>query len=526
MGKYKVLLIDDEPIILQGLHILIDWEALDLEIAGCASDGIQGLEQIRMLKPDIVISDIRMPNCTGVDMIRQAHNLYPCQFIVLSGYSDFAYAKQCISFGVQEYLLKPVTDSELTHALEKVIQLLDSRKESSEALTRLDDINQYLQTLAQDDILRDIFNSYFETDEDLYLSLSDYEFSFPKGDCFLAAAFQFPAIQNTGNIREALTKRLEDISSSFLLFYYGSSTYMGIFSFCSDSAAECFPEQIHSLHADLHILLNTAISIGIGNRYPFAYQAFLSCKQAMYALSYKIIRGVNSVNPFDSSLKSAHFIQNIPDELWDAYRKSLQQPNFTSISNAIRKIFYYMKVSSDMPLLGIQINALNLIMTCIQYLAETPASSSHSYENMNFMQQISSIESAEELEKYAENMIYSLVNDSRETEVTKPGELITRVENYINSNYLEDLSLVTVAQLFYISPIHLSQTFKKQTGRLYLDYVTEVKINAARKMLLTTDLMVYEIAERLRYKDSKYFSKLFEKKTGKKPSEFRRNPQG
>lgn len=524
MARYKVLLIDDEPIILQGLHILIDWDALNLEIVGSASDGIQGLELIRELKPDIVISDIRMPNCTGVDMIRQAHNLYPCQFIVLSGYSDFAYAKQCISFGVQEYLLKPVTDSELTQALEKVIKLLDNRKESDDALIRLDDMNQQLQLLARDDILRDIFNSYFETDEDFYLSLSDYELSFPKGACFLAVAFQFSAAQNTGNIRETLSGQLNFFSASFLLFYYGNNTYMGIFSFCNESEADAFNEQIHTLHSDLCSCLKADISIGIGNTYPFAYQAFLSCKQAIYALSYKIIRGSSSVNPFDSNLKSAHFIQNIPDELWNTYRKSLLQPNFASISNAIHKIFYYMMVSSDMPLLGIQINALNLIMTCIQYLSETPSSTSYSYENMNFMQQISSIQSAGELEKYSENIIYSLLNDSRENELTKPGELVSKVENYINSNYLEDLSLVTVAQIFYISPIYLSQTFKKQTGQLYLDYVTQVKINAAKKMLLTTDLMVYEIAERLHYKDSKYFSRLFEKKTGKKPSEFRKTP--
>lgn len=522
MPQYKVLLIDDEPIITEGLKILIDWESLDLQVIGSAADGLLGLKMIRELQPDIVISDICMPNCTGIDMISQALQDCPCHFIILSGYSDFSYAKQCMSFGVQEYLLKPVEETELVQALENIKKRIQLQKQSQ---SQLDDVSKQLSYLTSDDMLRDLTSSYFESDEDFHIALSNYDFDFHAGSSYLAAAFQYENSLNNYDIRTGLNAVLETLSVPFLLFYQGNNTFISIFSLPEECNLSAFNAGFTPLHTSLNETTGKEFCIGISNPCTYAYQISFACKQALCALSCKIIRGFHSVNHFDSTLNNAHFIQSIPTVLWDTYRQSLLQPNFAGITNAIQKIFQYMTEFTDMPLFGIQINTLNLIMTCIQHLSDMPATSAASYENTDFLQQISAFQSAEELEKYAENIIYSLINNGRDERLAKPNDLITKVENYITSNYFEDLSLITVAQMFYISPIYLSQTFKKQTGQLYLDFVTQVKINAAKKLLLTTDLMVYEIAERLNYKDTKYFSKLFEKKTGTKPSEFRKNPR-
>lgn len=530
MAAYHVVLIDDEPIILQGLQILIDWEAHDLEIVGCASDGIQGLELIRELNPDIVISDIQMPNMNGVEMIKQIYRQHCCKFIVLSGYSDFSYAQQCISFGVQEYLLKPIVEEELIRALEKVKAQIHAEKASHAALDQLDDLSRQLRQLTLDDVLRDIINSYFETDDDFHHILSEYSLHLPEGTYYIAAAFQWDSAEDIPLLRKILTRKLDTWNLPCLLFYYGNNTFIGLFSLHdANLTSACAAEQdFHRKITQAGDLLRSPsgfhLCIGIGKADSCIRNLTLSCHQALHALSFKIIRGTDSVNPFDSSFKNAYYIRIIPETLQNAYAQSLFQPNPNAVAGAIRKIFQFMDVHSNMPLLGIQINTMNLIMTCIQYLSENqvfPAS----YEDMDYLKQIASLQSAEELEKYTENIVYHLISSHQGEELARPKNLISQIEEYISQNPLEDLSLIKVANEFYISPIYLSQTFKKQTGQLYLDYVTEAKIRTAKKMLLTTDLMVYEIAERLHYKDPKYFSKLFEKKTGKKPSEFRRNPR-
>lgn len=523
MEPYKVILIDDEPIITEGLQILIEWEDYNCEIIATACDGEEGLSLITSLKPDIVICDIRMPNCSGIEMITRSLALCPCRFIVLSGHSDFSYAKQCMSLGVTEYLLKPVVEQELIQALTKVQQLIQKDQETENVLTQLEDASQQLSALALDDILRDIMNSYFDTNNDFMNALMNYDISFPSDHIYTAAAISFASSQKQTHIRQLLSEKLCGISDHFLLYYQGNNTYMGVFSLPAKSAGQNFHESVCTLHQSLVRELSEEINIGIGKAYTEMYHLPFSCKQAVFALSYKMIRGTNSVNPFENTLENAHFILSIPDELFNAYRISLLQSKFASISGAIHKIFTYMTDISAMSLLGIQINSLNLVMTCIQHLTDNEtAFPSVSFENMDCLSQISSIQSAKEMEKYVENLVYNLINICRETQISKPGELVSQVENYINSHYLEDLSLMIIAQMFYVSPIYLSQIFKKQTGTLFIDYVTQVKINAAKNLLMTTDLKVYEIAERLHYKDHKYFSKLFEKKTGKKPSEFRK----
>ena len=524
MADYRVILVDDESIILQGLQILIDWGKYGFQIVGCATNGLEGLELIEDLHPDLVISDIQMPDMNGVEMISQSYGRYPCKFIVLSGYSDFTYAQQCISYGVQEYLLKPIDEKELIQALGKVKIQIQSAKATDSAFIQLDNLNQQIQTMSMDELLRDIANSYFETEEDFFQLISDCAADFPIGQAYLAVSFEAEHASNLSQFRDLLAAELESPDYSYLLFYYGSNTYMCFFSLKTSFTEYEMKKKFQTLHSRITLGKDFSMCIGIGRISPTAHTLPLSCQQAIYALSFKNIRGINTVNPFDSNLENAYFIQTIPEDLWDIYRQSLVQSNFASISGALQKIFSYMTEISDMPVLGIQINTLNLIITCIQYLSEMQSFTSLSYENTDFMKQISTMGTSAELKKYAENTIYNLISSHRDTPVSKPTELISKVENYINKNYLQDLSLVNTAQMFHISPIHLSQTFKKQTGQLYLDYVTQVKINAAKKMLLTTDLMVYEIADQLHYKDHRYFSKLFEKKTGKKPSEFRKNP--
>ena len=523
MASYKVLLIDDEPIITDGLQILIDWTEHDCEIIATASDGEEGLNLITTLQPDIVICDIRMPNCTGIEMIRTSRSLCPCRYIVLSGYSDFSYAKQCIALGVTEYLLKPVVEQELVHALTKIKQQFQKDAEVKNVLTKLESAKQQLFSLTLDDIMRDLMNSYFDTNQDFANALANYDIHFPANHIYTAIAIAFTSLPKQNSIRQLLSEKFCTISQHFLLYYQGKNTYIGVFSLSDKNDQQNLYEAICVLHQSLTEELSEEVNIGMGKAYTKMYHLPFACKQAVFSLSYKMIRGTNSVNPFENTLQNAHFILTIPDELFNTYRLSLLQSKFASISSAIHKIFTYMTDISSMSLLGIQINSLNLIMTCIQHLTDNEtAFPTVSFENIDCLSQISSIQTATELEKYVENFVYNLINSCKETQISKPRELVSQVENYINSHYLDDLSLVIIAQMFYVSPIYLSQIFKKQTGTLFIDYVTQVKINAAKNLLMVTDLKVYEIAERLHYKDHKYFSKLFEKKTGKKPSEFRK----
>lgn len=525
MKKYNVVIIDDEYLIIEGLKMLIDWEELGCEIIGSAADGDQGLELIRQVKPDIVITDIRMPNTTGIEMIRNALSICNCKFIVLSGYSDFSYAKQCMSLGVQEYLLKPIEEDLLIQSLKKTIQQINAEQDHVHEVEQLTMQNSLLQELSTDYFLRDLINTYFDTLTDFILTLNNYEIDFPTGLNYACTIWEFPAaVAVHPDLRMTLSNAFQlEFPKRYLLFSYSENCFMCILSFNDPVTMEELSSKIVRVKNEFSSHIATTAVVGIGNIYDDPLKIHLSAKQAQYALSFQIVRGNDSVNLYSRNLKNAHFIMTIPQELLENFRLSIQNLNFASISQALKKIYNYINELSNMPILGVQINSLNLILICIQQLNEmdTPGELIK-FEDMHCFNEIASLGSLEAIEKYVENIIYNLINTVNQTSVKKTASIIPQIENYLHEHIYEDISLVSIARIFYISPIYLSQLFKKETGYLYIDYLTDLKMNAAKRLLLTTNMMIYEISSKLGYKDSKYFSHLFEKKLGCKPSAYRK----
>lgn len=126
---YTVMLVDDEPLILEGLALKVDWAALGFTICQTAQNGRQALEALERKRVDLVITDIRMPGLGGIELIGQLYHSYPqLKILILSGYDEFSYAKKAMEFGVMGYLLKPVSREELTSHLERVRAQLDAER--------------------------------------------------------------------------------------------------------------------------------------------------------------------------------------------------------------------------------------------------------------------------------------------------------------------------------------------------------------------------------------------------------------
>lgn len=131
----KVLLVEDEELILQGLKLTTPWESMDCRVIGEAMDGEAGMEQIMKLHPDIVITDIRMPKMSGLEMIDRLREQISCEYIILSGYDDFSYAQKALNMGVRGYLLKPVDDGELKEILTATVKTVLEKRAAYQSLS-------------------------------------------------------------------------------------------------------------------------------------------------------------------------------------------------------------------------------------------------------------------------------------------------------------------------------------------------------------------------------------------------------
>ena len=213
----------------------------------------------------------------------------------------------------------------------------------------------------------------------------------------------------------------------------------------------------------------------------------------------------------------------IPQPLITSLYAGLSALCVHDVQNSLRKIWEYLRQMGDASLSGTKIYGLSIMLTCVRWMEPlNPGQSAVSDPTQHYYDQIGALEAPGEVERYAENTICELIRAKRDGTPGKVSELVIRVKEYVRDHVYDDTSLVRAARALYVSPVYLSRVFKREAGVSYIDYVTHVKMEAARQLMQTTDLRIYEIANKLGYKDSNYFSQVFRNKWGKNPSDVRK----
>lgn len=169
----RIVVVEDESLVRKGLVMTTPWEALDCQVVGEAENGAEGIELIKKLKPDLVITDIKMPVMDGIEMVRLLKNEFDCEFLVISGYSEFEYAKQAVKLGVKDYLLKPIDDEELQEAILGITNHIKKKKRVQKINENFAEIDQSKIKLFQEHLLENESNSkeYYIQEAINYLKL-------------------------------------------------------------------------------------------------------------------------------------------------------------------------------------------------------------------------------------------------------------------------------------------------------------------------------------------------------------------
>lgn len=523
MRKIKVLIADDEPFITQGLKVLLDWQELGCEIIAEANDGRKCLALIHQHKPDIVITDIRMPGLSGIELIRMTPPEFGTRFIVLSGYSDFEYARQCMALGVREYLLKPVEEAQLVAAIQRISHDKEEEQLRNTALQHAAERHVQMERLSQDYFWRDFVNSYFEETDNLDALLARQGISMPPAEAYCCILLELQ--EQRQNVRSRIELAMaREYPERFFVFPDLDNRYMVILALAAELGKKDLASRLEQIRQRLSNDLGCQISIGIGGCCREMHKIPVSARQAQLAMSFRIVHGENTVNSFSSGLDNAHFILAIPQTLLSGFSSAVATLNHMEISSSLERIFAYLQELGDMPLLGVQINAINLILIAIRCIEELNASRAPiRYEMLNCYDRIAKAESIDEMSAYVRNVVYDMINGIQQADASRLSDLMLRVQEYLREHIYEDVSLVTVAHVFFISPIYLSRRFKKECRMLYVDYMASLKMETARKLLEDPELKIYEVANKLGYKDVRYFSQVFREKWGVSPSEYRRS---
>ncbi len=469
---YKVLLADDEAWVLESLKTIIDWEACGYKIIGAAYNGIEALQMILELAPDIVLTDIRMPDMNGLEMIKKVNDLrLDVLFIIASGYAEFAYVQKAMSFGAIGYCLKPFDDTEIKNSLDKAAARLKKKRES-----------------ARPDILELIEEADDGDTTALLRQLKDYGLD--------AAAGRLSVLASIGRGTLELWE-----GAQYAALRVGALKKLYLVQDELPTDKKRFLEK--QLSEDI-------ISIGAGRPVSDASKLKEAISEAVCCCYDYFITGKTGF--FEARDIPIHPL----NELLKKLKTAVSDKDITAISDIIRQ----MKSLFEERIYGIKA-AHQVYTMAVSYVFEYIEAGNEVY-----------IESFEQLAGAFENIgamldsLERLILDSigvRQNLFSGEvrNETVKELIDYVNSSFNKEISVQSLSTKFFINPNYISRVFKKEVGQNLIEYLTKLRLDYASRLLRETRLSVQQISEKAGYNDYFYFTRIFKKATGKTPSQYR-----
>lgn len=490
---YRVLLVEDEDTVREGIVQKIDWEAHGFDLAGACENGKQALDMLEQQWIDLVITDINMPVMDGLALTQKIHTLWPdTRIVILTGFDNFDYAQKAIRYRVNEYILKPITARQLRDLLDKMRQELDSQLPKAEIASAKEALrDKLIQRLLSESVER---NEALQKVREFSLALKDETVCcvkiIPRNDMEfvqlkkMATEYNIELHQNSATISLLCTgKSPRQLLLDFLCEYrvvYGALT--GIVGEQQEHLGEAFRSLlgIEAVWENLYLMPQGSI-YSIDEATPERKET-----SAPDDIRRTLVKEIKLLNKLEAQRLLEQLIAALRDSGWqrdDVLRR---------LRRLVEQVSQYAEEQGwQLEQNAIErLNAENCLDGASAFLTEY----------------IQSAMTAGELE-----------SDSTARQGLRAVEYIK--ENYSSAN----LSLQDMTALLSVSTSYFSSMFKSYTGVTFIEFLTRMRINKAKDLLVSTDLKSYEIAGAVGYDDAAYFGSLFKKATGQSPSMYRKN---
>lgn len=537
---YSVFLVEDEPIIRDGIKNLINWDEYGYSFAGEASDGEIAWSKIQKIKPDVLITDIKMPFMDGLALSRLVKESLPeTTIIIISGYGDFNYAQEAISIGTAEYMLKPVTKDQLIKTLIKVKKIRDEKYKYSQYIEQYRKEMQSYTTAARRSLFNDIVSGtrsvseLLEKAKELSVNLS--------ADSYNVILFYVMssdiAEESWSDSLDAVQSELDDsLSGRDDLFIVSMGIdYLALLLKCDEDKIEQttaqYVEKLRTLcETNLGSRFRWFITVGapvsrlskVGECYRETRKLiFRSTQDNKHILnssdsesdSHDVdfdILAVESESPQNNSLEK-YLATGSTDEAEDFLSEYL--PSFGD--SAIQSLLFRQYI-----VVHLQIE-INRFLSNLGYTHDELAGSAES--NKVVQQALSSSAAAKD---FLVSALKNAVNMRDKKANSRYNKMLAPSIEYINANYKDsEIGLTDVARRANISSTHFSTVFSQTMGKTFVEYLTMLRMKEACRLLLSTDMPSSEIAFEVGYNDPHYFSFLFKKTVGCSPRDYRTKRQ-
>lgn len=531
----KVFLVEDEMIIRNGIKKSINWEKEGYIFAGEASDGELAYTAIMKAKPDILITDIKMPFMDGLELSSLIKKELPdIKIIILSGYDEFEYAKAAIRIGVTEYLLKPISAAKLLETLGEVAQIIRQEREEKELLVRYSEDTREKQ---EHDKMK-LFSWLVMGDISMAEAVEagkKYEMEL-SASCYRILLFKILTTSENRRQTEEMIQACEEIEGIALqtegayAFQRGVDGWAFLLTGEDETQMEEKSRQFSKqLRSCMEKFEGFEYFGGMGNsvvRIRNLNQAFREAEKAFAARFTKEanqILSIEEVNEIQEnrSIETKGFVEIGKSR--EILEKFLNNGTLEEVEVFSEEYIDQLQSDSLKSTLVRQYVVMDIYMVIMSFCEKFSITDMKLKKEVGELQSaIQSLHSLKEMKKYLSYLLSEAIELRDAVSGRRYSDLIATAKDMIDKNYMaDDISLNTVAANVGMSPSYFSSIFSKESGKTFVEYLTEVRVEKAKELLMCSSMKTSEIGFEVGYKDPHYFSYIFKKTQGCSPKEYR-----
>ena len=524
---YTVYLADDAQLIREGLAETIPWDSLGMNLIGTAEDGRQALKEIRELKPDVVLTDIRMPYLDGLDLIGKIREDHPsCRVVIITGHGEFTYAQSAIQLGVSDFVLKPIDVTSLCRTLGKLTQELDSEKHQQ---NEVKEMRIQLQQAGEFRLQRQLRRYMMgRTPRQQFLEQMPERLV-----CARAMILVLLQIDNFDNLTAAMdeetifsmTQRLEQLiakvgeNTSMITVEESSGRYLLLFTGAwKEEISFGVRSYIRRLRMVEPAIEFTTVTSLLYDRVDCCQEAYEFVRRGC---EYAFQLGSNrDIQPEEVQSGGTNPLPDIPNvgcviRSISTFNKKTIREDFELLANDIRQTGHnsYLYTHMLVSVVYGEIVKLLIDINCpIETILDDPL---EDYRKILIRTTLDDM--LQELYRFV-----ARICDFLDKNINANQSVAERAKAYIEAHYADSgLTLDQVASEMGISPNYFSAQFKQNTGSSFINYLTNVRISHAKEYLKSGNYKTYEVALRCGYENPTFFSTIFKRRTGVSPSEYR-----
>lgn len=544
---YKLILAEDEEDVREGIIGQIDWAKHGFEVVDQAENGREAAEAIDRLLPDVVVTDIQMPFMNGLQLAEWIRSRHPnTKIIILTGFDEFEYAQRAIKLQIDEYILKPFSSQELIDVLLKVKEGIEAEIAEKENVFVLSE--HYRKSLP---VLREQFLSSLVSRRLTALEIAEKSAEYGvvlAGECFQASVISVDYIRREDQLQPdgrplslrdtgdrnlqlfAVLNIAEEICGKHGLgkvFIHRDEVVLLTVSPGDTDMTGCTFAILEEIRQNVERFLKLTVTAGAGTVCHSPDQLFRSFGDARQALDYRLILGNNRVIWIEDVETRANRMLDYDELTQQSLIRTIKLGTVQELREAVDGLFAGLD-TAQVSTQDYQIFLLEIITSILRVAKEAGRGTAELFgSGLSSLTAMNKFNSVDEAKQWIIDLCTRIMDSIALERQSSYKQLIDQAKEYIRDHYAEyDISIGKVCQHLHISTGYFSSIFKKELKMTFVSYLLQIRLEAAKELLRSTELKAFEIAERIGFTDPNYFSFCFRKKYGISPKEYKNSARG